>query len=384
MTSPVKLSPPEARLDVGAPGASTGDDALRVVQVLDSFEEGGAQRVALQLSSWLVDQGAEVAIFGKDGPLAVEVARGIPHPHVNAGGFIRETLQLAEFCRSYRPHLLHAHQRREALMCLLVGRALGIPYVEHAHTYLPDRRFGALSFRGSRIFAVSEEVRGMVVDEFGRSAERVALVGNTASNVSDTPAIAWQQRHDRPLRIVGIGRLVDQKDPFRFVGVVAELARRTPVEAVWLGDGLLIESARRLAATLAAPITFPGRSANVTAAIDHSDLLVMTSRWEGTPLAILETFARHRSVIATHASGGDGVLGEGRAVVVPDDASDEQFADAVIAGMGDEDAVRARIAAADDYTTLVASPERVFGAVLRDYRSLVLDRTVGLGSTRSS
>lgn len=349
-------------------------DVVRVVHVLDSFEAGGAQRVTLQLSRWLVEHGAEVAVFGKEGELSSQISNGIPHPYVEETGFIGETIQLARFCRSFRPQILHAHQRREALMCLIVGRVLGIPFVEHAHTYLPDRRFAALSFRGSRIFAVSDQVQDMVTKEFGRRAARTIVVGNTASSVSSAPVRPWEPRPDGSLRIVGIGRLVEQKDPSRFVRVIAAAARRTPVEAIWLGDGPLLEEARDLAESLGAPVRFVGQSAHVTTAIDESDAVLMTSRWEGMPLAVLEAFARRRAVVATEAAGGSGVLGAGRAHVVPDDATDEQFAGALVDGMSDAAGVRARVAAAYAYSSDAASPDRVFGPVLDSYDLLVNSR----------
>jgi glycosyltransferase involved in cell wall biosynthesis len=347
---------------------------LRVLHVLDSFTSGGAQAVAVQLGGWLAEHGVEVHVTGTDGPLAAE-ARRADRPgvqlHVSPPrGPLGRLLALDRLCRRVRPDVLHAHQRREALECLVVGALRGVPVVEHAHTWLPRTGVRALSFRSRRVFAVSGHVARMVAERYGRG-DRVVVVGNAPARVSDRPVVPPRRRTpDQPLRLLALGRLAEQKDPLRFVRVVAAVARRAPVQAVWHGEGPLLDEARALAERLGAPVVFAGLATDVTARLDEADALVLTSGWEGLPLVVLEAFARHRPVVATAACGSPGALDDGRAVVVPDDASDEAFAEAVLRGLADPATTEARVAVAARWLTRHATPDAVGAPVLSAYHGL--------------
>jgi len=364
---------PAATGPAPAVGRTPDEVPLRVVHVLDSWASGGAQAVAVQLGTWLAEHGVEVHLTGTDGPLAAEARRRAPgrlHVHVaRTSGFVRGVLALDRLCGQVRPDVLHAHQRREALQCLLVGARRGVPVVEHAHTWLPRARLRALSFRSARVFAVSEHVGVMIDERFGRR-DGVRVVGNAPARTSDRPVVPLRAATSRPLRLIGLGRLVEQKDPLRFVRLVAAVARRTEVEAVWHGTGPLLDDARALAAELGAPVDFAGHTDDVPGRLDDADALVMTSGLEGLPLVVLEAFARHRPVVATAACGAPGALGDGRAVVLPDDADDETAARLLLAALGDGDRTAAQVAAAHEWLRRCAAPEAVFRPVLDAYHGL--------------
>ncbi|MBF4461886.1 MULTISPECIES: glycosyltransferase [unclassified Rathayibacter] len=343
-------------------------DTVRILHVLDSFEDGGAQRVALSLGAWSADHGCAVAYWGRPGPLRPSApARSfvVRRPEQS---FVADLLDLRRAVHRFRPHVLHAHQRREALLTALLGAALRVPVVEHAHTELPavDRRL--LSFRSRRVFAVSTSVARMVVDGFGRPAERVVVTGNAPANVSATRASA-ASLDAAPLRILGIGRLAEQKDPDRFLSAVEELAATRAVSATWLGDGPLLPVLRDRARA-AGIVDFAGPSRDVTGALDAAHLLLSTSRWEGTPLVMLEAMARRRPVVATAVGGVGELLGGGRGTLLPGAASGREIAEALDAALAEPEALLARAERAKAWVDASASPEAVFGPVLSAYREL--------------
>jgi glycosyltransferase involved in cell wall biosynthesis len=347
---------------------SAGATALTVMQVVDDMGEGGAQQVVVDLSNWLTRARVGVSIFGAPGTATSRLSPAVRFIESDHSGFGAQTVALFRAVRTLRPDILHAHQRREALQALIVGRLLGIPVVEHAHTRLPSVRPRFLSFRSQAIFAVGQAVADMVVDEAGRPRDRVTVVGNAPAQRSGTTAPA---RPERPsaLHVLAVGRLVEQKDPLRFVRVIARLARETPVAATWAGDGELRSAAQRLALDLGAPIDFVGHVDDVARRLDAADCLVMTSKWEGTPLAVLEAFDRERPVVAT-ASAANGLLTSGRGFEVADDATDREFASIIARVSADADERSSATASAKLWVEAEASPQRVFGPVLEQYRAL--------------
>lgn len=342
----------------------------RVLHILDTFEHGGAQRVALDLIRYSAPPLVGVVVVGRRGPLATEF-RSVPGVVVvehDAGSFLQELAQISAVIKHTAPDVVHAHQRREGLLANIAAKRFRLPVVEHAHTYLPSARGRRLSFRSDRIFAVSTGVESMLTGRFRVAPARVRMIGNTASRVSATPTTPWVAPQNRTVCIIGIGRLEEQKDPLRFVRVAAALHRIRPTTATWFGNGPLLNAARLEAARLDAPVTFVDHSDRITDEIDRSDAVVMTSGWEGMPLVVLETFARQRPLIATYAVGGDGALADGRARVIADDASDVVFAEAIHATLS-SDATSDMLRAAAQFAE-AQTPARVFEPVIAAYREL--------------
>lgn len=354
----------DARRDTSA----GGDDRPVVLQVVDSLEPGGAQQVVLRLAGWLVERGIPVVIVGAEGDFDRRLPNGVGRWITRDRPLPWEIVRAASATGA---SVLHAHQRREALSALIAGRILGIPVVEHAHTVLPNSGVRALSFRSRRIYSVSPAVTRMVRERFGRPAERIRTIGNVAPEWSADP-VAARPLGSAALRVLGIGRLVDQKDPLRFVCVVHELNHLRPVAARWIGTGPLLAPARDLAERLGAPVEFAGLSDRVIDELDDADLLLMTSRWEGAPLAAIEAHARARPVFATASSGVDFGPGLRDRYELPDAMSHEQVArriDAILR-LGDGGAVLADALAARERVRTTRTPEAVFEPVLDDYREL--------------
>lgn len=324
------------------------------------------------MAAWLVAQGGHATITGPPGPLVERLPPGVGFEPLPRGAW--SIAALARVVGRSQPAILHAHQRRQALEAGIVGRALGVPVVEHAHSVLPSVRPRALSFRSRTVFSVGPNVTRMIVEDVGRPPARVLEIGNVPSHRGGPPPTPWHRDGSAPLRLVGIGRLVEQKDPVRFVRVVAALARSQAVYARWLGDGPLLEEARSAAAALGAPVDFVGASDDVVAELDASDALVMTSRWEGSPLVALEAALRRRIVFSTAASGVDVPPYARTTVVVPDGCDDDTFAAVILSAFREPDRISSIADAAHEHAAHDLVPSRVFAPVLATYRELAAER----------
>ncbi|WP_410614180.1 glycosyltransferase [Amycolatopsis sp. lyj-109] len=87
---------------------------------------------------------------------------------------------------------------------------------------------------------------------------------------------------------------------------------------LWLaGDGSLRPELERRAQALGRRVEFLGTRADVPDLLAAADVTVLTSDWEGLPLAVLESMAAGRPVVATDVGGIGGVLAGGGGIVVP-------------------------------------------------------------------
>lgn len=140
------------------------------------------------------------------------------------------------------------------------------------------------------------------------------------------------------LRVATVGRLVAVKDVARALDAVAE-ARRCGVDVRLevVGEGPLAGDLRARARGLGDAVTFHGALAPDArdAVLARCHVLLHTARTlpdgraEGAPLAVLESMAAGRCVVATASGGVAWMLGDG-GVLLPEDASPARIADALL------------------------------------------------------
>jgi len=134
------------------------------------------------------------------------------------------------------------------------------------------------------------------------------------------------QRAPGPLRVLTVGRLAHQKGYDILVDALAllppEAQGRLQVEVA--GDGPLREALQARAAGLAPGLLhFLGEldAESVQRRLEHSDLFLLSSRYEGMSNAALEAMERGLPLLVTRCGGIDTYLGEGAGwVVAPGDA----------------------------------------------------------------
>ncbi|CRK49505.1 putative glycosyltransferase [Rhodococcus sp. RD6.2] len=132
-----------------------------------------------------------------------------------------------------------------------------------------------------------------------------------------------------PVRVVFLGRMGERKGTFRLLAAWERMrADAAPARAAVLtvaGDGE-VDRARRWVDDhgLGASVDVrPWLSAReVAALLDDAQVLVLPSRTEGQPMAILEAMARGMCVVAAPVGGIPDMIGDGCGVLVPADDVD--------------------------------------------------------------
>jgi len=178
--------------------------------------------------------------------------------------------------------------------------------------------------------------------------------------------------HDRRW-LVAVGRLDHQKDPLLMVRALERVVKNHPnTHLIWVGEGVLKEQVRKEANTftLAGNITLAGllRPEQVARVLKAADLFVMSSAYEGMPIALIEAMGCGLPVVTTD-------VGEVRRLVVPGYNGE-------ICPVDDVDALAAAIEKASGAIEQYAgapcvefaskyTPQNVLGSVYDNYRKLV-------------
>lgn len=212
----------------------------------------------------------------------------------------------------YRPDLyMGYHIFPAAVSALVIARLAGRPAcyqdtsgpleLEGGGWHAENPLLAALQ-RPSRLVeraaaAVVREFDSVVVRGSGAEAyiRRLGYRGSVATITGSVePAGPWRDFASRPIDIAFVGRLTEYKRPDRFIAALAEIARALPrVRAVMIGDGpdapALQAQARSLG--IASNVQFLGKRADVDQLLAQSRVFLLTSRWEGVSIAMLEAMA---------------------------------------------------------------------------------------------
>ena len=319
-------------------GAPARPEGTGVLLVADNLQVGGVSRVVLDLARRLTEMQHTVAIAaGPEGGLWHLVPEGCAAHTLRSKGGIRALLhrvaQLRVLARSGAYDVIHAHQRGLALSARIAAIGTGLPVVEHVHNVFPPRLLERhASFRGDLLIACGTAVAAMLVRDFGRRPAQVITILNGIEDKHPANVRSASHPKREKVHLIGVGRLVEQKDPLRFVRVIAALAEIMPprsISVTWYGDGPLRSEVQTLVEDLDLTefICFPGNVEELAPKYADADILLLTSRWEGLPLVALEALAAGCAIVLPDVgSCADAYGDEPVGILYPADIDDADLA----------------------------------------------------------
>jgi glycosyltransferase involved in cell wall biosynthesis len=250
--------------------------------------------------------------------------------------FARGLLHFVFELMLHRPQLVHVHTSAHGSfvrksMLALIANAARVPVVLHVHGS-EFHRFYRESPRPVRSLMRHTLTSSAAVVALGSAwAEALREIAPDARIISVPNAIrpARAVSHDvpGPIRVLFLGEVGDRKGTFTLLDAWAkastEAAGGDEARLVIAGDGE-VERARNRVSELGIGDHVdvlgwvePERAA---ALLDSVQILVLPSRSEGQPMAVLEAMARGICVVASDVGGIPELIGNGCGVVVqPDD-----------------------------------------------------------------
>src|SRR5436309_4198866 len=223
---------------------------------------------------------------------------------------------------SRRPDLVVVSQggNHDGYFLAEVCRRLRLPYAIVSHKaselYWPadwQQKTIAAVYRAARAcFFVSEHSRRLTEEQLGFPPPRAAVVRNPF-------LVPWEPRTDWPddrhqWRLACIGRLhPKEKGQDLLLRVLARRRwRDRPLSVTFYGEGLQRVSLERMARNLGLTnVTFAGFVRDVPAIWSGHHGLILPSRCEGLPIALVEAMLSGRVPIVTDAGGNAEVVNDG-------------------------------------------------------------------------
>lgn len=308
--------------------------AERIVLVLATSTGGTGAHVA-SLARGLAGRGVEVTVCGPRSTdeafgfavagarfVPVEIAAG-PRPYADA----RAALTLRT--ETDRAGLVHAHGLRAGLIAGAVSPR-NTPYVVTWHNVAVSRGpLRAVAAGAERIVArradvnlcVSPDLEARVRALGGRDVRPGPVAGPPLPPAARSAAEvrAELEATDRPL-VLSVARLHPQKGLLDLIAAAATMAARRPAPLfVVAGDG---PQRAELAAEIElvdAPVRLLGWRTDLADLFAAADVVLSTSVWEGSPLAVQEALRAGRPLVATDVGGVRSLVGTGSELVPPGD-----------------------------------------------------------------
>lgn len=329
-----------ARLNVGGPAIQ----AITLTQELEDF--GYLTRLVRGTED--PDEGNMDYLAAERGIVPTLVPRMRRDPGV---GDVVALLQLVSLLRRDRPAIVHTHAAKGGTL----GRvAAVIAYPRRStrpaviHTYHGHSLTGYFSGRTAGFYrlverllapvsdclvAVSDEVRDDLIELNVATPEKFTVVPlgfdlspfmadeNRASRRACLREI-WNTDADE-LVVSLVARLVPIKRVDRFLAAALRVSSDRPVRFVIVGDGELREQLESSddAKALGDRLVWAGFRRDIPDVCYASDLVVLTSDNEGTPVSLIEAQAAAVAVVATDVGGVRSVVLDGRTglLAAPDD-----------------------------------------------------------------
>ncbi len=215
---------------------------------------------------------------------------------------------------------------------------------------------------------LEHRVRAAGARRVGRAVVPAPFVSLTASpgDASGQTRAASGAAPGGPV-VLAVGRLAAQKG-FGTLLAAAALWRdiRPEPALVIVGEGPLEAELKGQAAALGLTVEFAGPRPDVPRLLASAAVFVLSSAWEGQPLALQEALRAAVPIVATRVGGIPALVGEDAAVLIPS-GDPQRLASAVRAVLTDPAlAARLRAAAADRAHALPAEADAV-AAALAEY-----------------
>ena len=351
METPTSIDlPPVERMQApaGRQGVSLPvSDPVRVMHLIYRFQEGGAERVVLNIASKSERPAIRSAICSTvpASSLKHQLPPEVPLFELQRrpGNDPSFVWQLYQLLRRERPHILHTHSWGTLCEGLVAGRMARVPAIVHLeHGTLQTKKYQVRIQRWAwsktnRLLAVCANVADRMAHTVGVPRAGIRVIRNGVDLRRFQLA-----RRDEARRILDVppgalvvgtaGRLAEVKDHFTLLNALRLVeSSATPLLALIAGEGALRTAleARIVSLGLGDRVRLLGHCPNIEVVLAALDIFVLSSQSEGLPMAVLEAMASGLPVISTRVGGVDEIIEDGRTGLLVSPKSPDALANAI-------------------------------------------------------
>ena len=279
--------------------------------------------------------------------------------------------RLRQIIREFKPDIVHTHAAKAGAVGRLAAHHEGVPVIVHTfHGHVFHSYFGALKTRifleierylGSKTHArvtLSEIQKGELAHQFKVAHHdkfEVIPLGFDLSRFTENKEEkrkAFRGKYniaDDEIVISIVGRLVPIKNHSMFLKALKIVSEKTTkkIRAFIIGDGEERQNVEKMATDLGLKfnnadlkerniLTFTSWIKDVDVSNAGSDIIVLTSFNEGTPVSLIEAQASGKPIVSTRVGGIANIVKEGETALLCQSDDVDAFAAHLLAMIEDD------------------------------------------------
>ncbi len=287
---------------------------MRIVQVIDSLDTGGAERMAVNYANALATRidFSGIVPTRAEGNLKSHVSSKVGYLFLGKRSAVdlRAVWRLRNYCKANRIDYIHAHSTSYfiAILVKLLRPKTNIIWHDHNGNseYLEVREkmpLNVCSFFFKGIIVVNNQLKAWALREL--HCRRVFYIANFTNNEASEQQETILQGN-RGKKILHLANLREQKNHFLLMDVAEKIIAKYPDWTFHLvGKDFNDDYSSRVRKAivdrnLGSNIIIYGSKNDTTNIISQCDIAILTSKSEGLPVALLEYGLQRKPVVITN------------------------------------------------------------------------------------
>jgi glycosyltransferase involved in cell wall biosynthesis len=302
----------------------------KICIVVHDLRGGGAEKMMVRLANQMALEGDDISIIliSSGGENLAFVDDSVTLVELNCHRTLHAFFPLRKMLKALKPDavlsaLTHINVIT-AFCCASLGWSKKLS-VSERNTFSLDKRVNSnrfmrfaykiapwvYRFLPNPVICVSKGVADDLVSTTAVRGRDVVIapnpvITNETKQAAEQPAYhPWLQKKDKPV-LVAVGRLSHQKGFDLLIDVFSQLNKQVPSRLIIFGEGELRGSLQSQIDSLGIcdDVSLAGYTSNPIAELKSADVYVLSSRFEGSPNALVEAMSVNTPVVAFDCPSG--------------------------------------------------------------------------------
>jgi glycosyltransferase involved in cell wall biosynthesis len=304
---------------------------MKILHVITTIERGGAENQLNLLAQLQATHGHSVHVMylkGRDDLAnSFKLNKVITSTILTNRNFIFQIMKLKRYLIKNEFDVIHAHLPQAEMVVRFASNSKNKVIITrhfggNFHPKLPVRISSLLgriaSKKADSVIAISESVRKVLIknnETHNPKIIKVVYYGFSEQEFfknSIGEQVNFKEAKSEVLKVGCISRLSKEKDLETLLAAFQKLkGENNDVHLYIAGEGSEKKSLVELSINLEIEnhVTFLGKISNIVSFLQNIDLLVLTSRFEGFGMVLLEAMSTHTRIVAAMNSGIEEVVG---------------------------------------------------------------------------
>lgn len=315
----------------------------RIIYISKTMGQGGAENVVENLAIYATNHYDEVIVISNGGYRVDNLeSNGIKHieiPNLDEKSIVNfiKTIIVIYNTLNKESDIIHTHHRMAAFYVKICRYFKRFRHIYTAHNVFENKKkLTHFSIKNSEIVAVGNSVKKNLISYFNIDSSRIEVINNTSFFEFQTKNIIdelYKYHLKGKFIYTNIGRLTEQKNMLLFCKAIKIINKyNNNIEAFIIGDGeekKVLE--KYIKENKITNVHILGFKKDVENYIYSSDVICLSSKWEGQPLIPIEAISMGKPLVVTPVEGTLEIVKENETGFVSKSIETEkEYADALL------------------------------------------------------